>query len=127
LCKRKTDAWPVPVILKLNFSFFRVVFNFCQNRFSCLLYGRPPVGASRRQAADNKEIRIIFGIDSDRTWTDPKSLQLQRVLDAPTGQPLILTDEHLDQVIEFAMEQFYSVPPVTSEVDCGLSLRVQIR
>jgi hypothetical protein len=46
-------------------------------------------------------------------------------LDAPTGRPSIFTDEQLDQVIEFSVEQFYSVQPVTSEVDDCLSLRAQ--
>jgi hypothetical protein len=34
-------------------------------------------------------------------------------------------DEQHDQVIEFSMEQFYSVRPVTSEVDGCLSLGAQ--
>jgi hypothetical protein len=34
-----------------------MIFNFCQNRSSCFLHRWPPVGAKRRQAADEQDPR----------------------------------------------------------------------
>jgi hypothetical protein len=61
----------------------------------------------------HKKTGILLGIDSKTVWTYWKDFQLHGFSDALTGQPSILTDEHLDRVTEFAVEQLYSMQPVT--------------
>jgi hypothetical protein len=59
------------------------------------------------------KIGILLGIDSKTALTHWKHFQLLAPLDAATDRPSILTNEQHDQVIEFAVAQFYSMQPVT--------------
>jgi hypothetical protein len=49
------DAYPIPTVLKSKFPSFLRIFNFYQNNSSCFLHRQPPIGASRRQVADNNK------------------------------------------------------------------------
>jgi hypothetical protein len=61
-----------------------------------------------------KKIGILLGIDSKTALPQWKRFQLHGLWDAPTGRLSILTDGQLDQVIEFAVKQFYSMQPAAS-------------
>jgi hypothetical protein len=53
-----------------------------------------------------KRIGILLGIDSTTTWMHWKQCLLYGLSDLLSGRPSIPSDEQLDHVTEFAVEEF---------------------
>jgi hypothetical protein len=56
----------------------------------------------------------LLGIDRKTVWHHWTHFKAHGLDDSPPGRPAILGDDQLGQVVGFALEQFYSMQPITS-------------
>jgi hypothetical protein len=60
-----------------------------------------------------KKIEDILGIDAKTVWIHWRYFQRHGLSDVDNGRSSILRDEQLEQIVNFAMEQFFAIQPVT--------------
>jgi hypothetical protein len=60
-----------------------------------------------------KKIAKLLGVDPKTVWIHWKHFQKHGLSNIPSGHPAILNDAQLDHVVAVALEEFYSMRPVS--------------